>query len=95
MDLIKILNSIDFIDGRVDLLSVHPNNLFKLVDAGYIDRIDPGDGELIFYVLTRKGAETWANQVLDENLESIRKLNEKIFQNFLSGKTTYYKFNEN
>lgn len=52
MDLIKMLDSIDFIDGRVDLNSIHPTNLLKLVEEGYIEKIDPGDGEPCFYVLS-------------------------------------------
>lgn len=52
MDLIKILNSIDFIDGRVDLNSVHPTRLNLLVDEGLIDKVDTGDGESCFYVLS-------------------------------------------
>lgn len=55
MDLIKILNSIDFVDGRVDLNSVHPTRLNLLVDEGFIDKIDPGDGEPCFYILSSEG----------------------------------------
>lgn len=54
MDLIKLLNSIDFIDGRVDLNSIHPTNLLKLVEEGFIERVDPGDGESCFYIKANK-----------------------------------------
>lgn len=66
MDLIKILNSIDFIDGRVDLNSIHPTNLLKLVEQGYIEKIDPSDGDVCFYILTKE-----AKWYLDMGVESV------------------------
>lgn len=56
MDLIKILNSIDFIDGRVDINSVHPTRLNLLVEEGFIDKVDPGDGEACFYIMSEEAS---------------------------------------
>ena len=55
MNTYEILKTIDFIDGRVDLESVHTSRLHKLIADGYIEQIDPEDGENEFYTLSLKG----------------------------------------
>ncbi len=58
----EILETIDFIDGRVDLDSVHPNKLSRLVAEGLIDEIDPQNGEKSFYILTIKGKQLYGEK---------------------------------
>lgn len=84
MDLIKILNSIDFIDGRVDLNSVHPTRLNLLVNEGLIDKIDPGDGESCFYVMA-------SEEIMEKKIWS--ELNKRITYAILWGKPS--NFNKN
>lgn len=57
MNTYEILKTIDFIDGRVDLESIHPSRLEKLISEGFVERIDPEDGENDFYTLSVKGEE--------------------------------------
>ena len=72
----EILKTIDFIDElRVDLDSVHPSKLQKLVDSKLIEVVDPGDGEPCFYMLSVAGAECWGAGVLAEEFKHRERFN--------------------
>jgi len=58
MNVEKILETVDIINGRVDVNSVHPSKLRVLIEEGYVEEINPGDGEQSFYILTTHGKET-------------------------------------
>lgn len=58
MNVKTLLETLDFNDvGHLDLNSVHPRRLTELILDGYIDEIDPLDGESKFYVLTSDAKE--------------------------------------
>lgn len=75
MDTIKLLRTVDFIEGRVDLNSVHPKKLSFLIQKGLIERVDPGDGESSFFLISELGIfilnlekiPLWVNLVLTSN----------------------------
>lgn len=56
IDYATLLSSIDLKpNGHIDLESVHPTNLMRLVNQGLID--DISSDETTFYILTQKGAK--------------------------------------
>ena len=58
IDLVTLLKTVEFHNGKLDTETIHPKNIFPLMQAGYILSIDDEDsGRNSFYLLTEKGAE--------------------------------------
>lgn len=56
VDYVTLLNSIDLkSNGHIDLESVHPKNLMRLVEQGLVD--DISSDETTFYILTQEGSK--------------------------------------
>ncbi len=58
LDKETLLKNCDWNGNKLDISSIHPKNIYPLMQAGFILSIDDEDsGRNSFYILTDKGAE--------------------------------------